>query len=64
MKIKGQLSEQEFYSKYGNHPNGKAIIKYGKATYNYWMQHDDGSWTNYDCKTSMAALTNSKFRNG
>ena len=50
----GQLSNDEFKTSYPNatiKSNGKAITKYGKSTLNYWTQHNDISWTNYDCKT-------------
>ena len=30
--------------------NGRITRNVGN-TYNYYMQHSDGSWTNYDCKT-------------
>jgi hypothetical protein len=53
--MEGQISDSEFRSLY---PNAKinnsdrtCITRYGRSTINYWMQHDDGSWTNYDCKT-------------
>lgn len=50
-KIQGQRSREEFARQYGANHQGHAIIKYGKYTYNYWTQHSDGSWTNYDCKS-------------
>jgi hypothetical protein len=50
-KIKGQRTREEFAQQYGANYQEHAVIKYGKSTYNYWMQHDDGSWTNYDCRT-------------
>ena len=50
-KIQGQRTREEFAQQYGANYQGHAIIKYGKSTYNYWTQHSDGSWTNYDCRT-------------
>jgi len=53
--MEGQLSDKEFRYSYPNaqinNSTRIAITKYGKSTYNYWMQHKDNSWTNYDCKT-------------
>lgn len=53
--MKGQISNEEFLSKYPNAEKNvstnKAVTRYGKYTINYWIQHEDGSWTNYDCKT-------------
>lgn len=57
MKQQGQYSHAEFlimYAKRGSTfdvVNGHATIHYGKETTNYYYQHSDGSWTNYDCKT-------------
>lgn len=55
-KIQGQLSDAEFKAYYPhakiNYSKGLATIRYGKYTTNYWVQHSDGSWTNYDCKTN------------
>ena len=31
--------------------NNTVWIMYGKYTCNYYYQHEDNSWTNYDCKT-------------
>jgi hypothetical protein len=56
----GQLSNKEFIDLYSIAAEGrkgfnpvtrKAWIKYGKETFNYYHQHDDNSWTCYDCKT-------------
>lgn len=56
----GQYSNEEFEAmveKAGimrakiNYPNKTAVIRYGRETHNYYHQHSDGSWTNYDCKT-------------
>ena len=51
----GQLSDDEFRNKYPNaaKDDGTAVTRYGKETFNYWQQHNDGSWTNYDCKTKQ-----------
>lgn len=54
--MKGQYTNSEFEqmlqgSLHGRDYNtGKAWIKTGN-TVNYYIQHEDGSWTNYDCKT-------------
>lgn len=54
-KIQGQLTHEQFLTSYPqariNAHAGTAITLYGKYTVNYWHQHSDGSWTNYDCKT-------------
>ena len=56
----GQLSNIEFkklYEKAGTLRRGhnlltkQAWIMYGVRTVNYYIQHEDGSWTNYNCKT-------------
>ena len=51
----GQISNEEFISNYPNAKKNcstnKAITFYGRNTVNYWIQHSDNSWTNYDCKT-------------
>ena len=52
--IIGQLSNEQFMDSYPNATlknDGTAITKYGRSTINYWIQHEDNSWTNYDCKT-------------
>ena len=57
----GQYSNEEFLQMYRNCKNEKACdigigwayMKYGNTTYNYYNQHSDGSWTNYDCKTKQ-----------
>lgn len=58
-KIIGQYSEDEFkamISEAGqfrsnlHYSEGTATITYGNTT-NYYIQHEDRSWTNYDCKT-------------
>lgn len=60
MTIQGQLTEEQFVSMLSskspfeynvNYITKIAIVRYGKNTVNYYRQHDDGSWTNYDCKT-------------
>ena len=33
---------------------GKAIVRYGRNTINYYVRHADGSWTNYDCRTDYS----------
>lgn len=57
----GQLTDEQFKEKIQaagflrsrvDYVNKTAWIMYGKATTNYYQQHRDGSWTNYDCKTS------------
>lgn len=53
-RTKGQRTQHEFAQQYGANHQGHAVIKYGKFTYNYWLQHDDGSWTNYKCETINA----------
>lgn len=59
-KIEGQYTDIEFQKMFqqqgglfnnNKKATGKAVLKYGRSTYNYYMQHSDGSWTNYDCKT-------------
>ena len=51
----GQLTDMEFRTKYPTamirNDSRTAITYYGKYTINYWIQHEDYSWTNYDCKT-------------
>jgi len=51
----GQLTDEEFKRFYPNARintnSNTATTKGGKYTINFWMQHADGSWTNYDCKT-------------
>jgi hypothetical protein len=56
----GQLSNSEFLSRYERTSQFRrgvdlmsrtAWIMYGKSTINYYAQHEDGSWTNYKCKT-------------
>lgn len=53
--MKGQISNSEFIAKYPNSmkntTTGVVITKYGRSTWNYWYQHEDGSWTNFKCKT-------------
>ena len=53
--MKGQISDLEFIRCYPNaivnYRNKTAVTFYGRSTVNYWYQHDDGSWTNYNCKT-------------
>lgn len=54
----GQYSNAEFQAmrsskvSFINVAKGLAWIKYGKRTINYYQQHSDESWTNYDCKTN------------
>lgn len=52
--IIGQYANEDFQNnirKIANtHAVGKCVIKRG-STINYYIQHQDGSWTNYDCKT-------------
>lgn len=57
-QIQGMYTNEEFQQMYDNAHSksiklseGKARITKG-ATTNYYVQHSDGSWTNYDCKTS------------
>lgn len=53
-KITGQMSDTEFRATYPNahiKADGTATTRYGMRTVNYWLQHPDKSWTNYDCKT-------------
>jgi hypothetical protein len=47
----GHISKQEFAEQYGKQHVDHAVIKYGKWTYNYYTQHEDGSWTNYAVET-------------
>ena len=58
--IVGQYTDAEFQQMYQQRKNSvvkntiakdKCVLKSGNHTYNYYMQHQDGSWTNYDCKT-------------
>ena len=55
----GQYSNKEFQSMLTSvrgqldPVRGTAWIRYGKYTINYYQQHSDGSWTNYDCKTIL-----------
>lgn len=49
----GQLTEAEFLTTYGKvtiNETGIFTTKRGN-TVNYWIRHEDGSFTNYDCKT-------------
>jgi hypothetical protein len=57
----GQITNSEFLSLFErtsyfrkgfNAVNGTAWLMYGASTINYYMQHKDGSWTNYKCRTS------------
>jgi hypothetical protein len=52
----GQLSDEQFKEYYPNanvnYSQGTAITYYGSATINYWKQHLDRSWTNYNCRTN------------
>lgn len=50
-KMRGHISKQEFAKQYGKQHVDHAVIKYGKYTYNYYTQHEDGSWTNYAVET-------------
>lgn len=55
----GQYSNEEFMQMYQECKNvkewdvstGTAWMKYGTQTYNYYRQHSDSSWTNFDCRT-------------
>ena len=51
----GQFTNDQFLANYPNAQidahKGWASTRYGQDTINYWTQHSDGSWTNYDCKT-------------
>ena len=53
-KIKGQITNEQFKAEYPkaivNYRKGTATTKSGKTT-NYWIQHEDTSWTNWNCKT-------------
>lgn len=60
--MQGQLTDNELqamYQKKGDFLDRRenkvavnhVVIKSGNHTYNYYTQHEDGSWTNYDCKT-------------
>lgn len=57
----GQYSNDEFLQMYKSSQNFKtmispdtAVIRYGKNTYNYYTQHEDYSWSNYDCITDYS----------
>lgn len=52
--MEGQISNDTFKNQYPEHKNtcNHAVTRRGN-TVNYWMQHSDGSWTNYDCKTKQ-----------
>jgi hypothetical protein len=45
-----QMLSKAFMCHSRNYETKIASIRVGN-TYNYYKQHDDGSWTNYDCKT-------------
>lgn len=53
----GQYSDEEFREMYNKscfnsgYSKGNAVVRYGKYTYNYYIQHSDKSWTNYNCRT-------------
>jgi len=53
--MEGQISNEQFIDEHPNATknvsNNIAVTRYGKSTVNYWIQHEDGSWTNYNCKT-------------
>ena len=60
-KIQGQYTDSELQSMYqervndfnrsNKHVKNHVVLKFGNSTFNYYTQHSDGSWTNYDCKT-------------
>lgn len=57
--IVGQFTNSEFQNMFTkatikgvNYTTGIHWIKYGKKTTNYFIQHSDGSWTNFNCVTS------------
>ena len=56
-RMMGQLSHREFCDSHSTASTELveetlyAITRYGQSTRNYWIQHDDTSWTNYDCRT-------------
>ena len=52
----GQRSKEDFAKQYGKQHEDHAVIRYGKYTLNYWTQHEDGSWTNYNCETSESIM--------
>ena len=51
----GQLSDSNFKELFPNalidNSTRTTITYFGRDTINYWRQEEDGSWTNYDCKT-------------
>ena len=57
----GQYSNEDFLEMYKTCTNfkgcdistGTAWMQYGKQTYNYYKQHSDGSWTNFECRTKL-----------
>ena len=59
--MEGQLSNPEFMAMYEKAAramcawfdpvNRTARVRYGKSTINYYLQHEDGSWTCYDTRT-------------
>lgn len=58
--MQGRYSEQEFFKKYDHAQYKKIRLSEGLAwirhgyTINYYHRHPDGSWTNYDCRTSYS----------
>ena len=53
----GQYTEDEIkkmriISTVKQYQHGKCIAEYGKHTLNYYCKECDGSWTNYNCKTT------------
>lgn len=55
--IIGQLTDEEFKTMLRpgcynvDYVNKTAWLRYGKNTTNYYIQHEDGSWTNSHCST-------------
>lgn len=59
--MEGQYTDEEMKDKIrrahkktlDNWLDGRVILQVGR-TVNYYMQHSDGSWTNYNCRTTSA----------
>lgn len=50
--IKGMISDAEFKARYPDKENvcNRTVVVRGD-TFNTWVQHEDGSWSNTECHT-------------